>query len=139
MSNAQAWLIVGGMFNLFFSTLAAFALYWVRLRDVEKPVPRYGLIAHTSSITMGVLLIALSAVIEHTHFAPFINTGLAIAALVATLLTNARNLMLWAKGVEDGFRQVDEKSRRLRGASNMINLVVMAAIFYGVLRTALGI
>ena len=132
------WLIVGGMFNLFFSTIAAYFLYWVRIRDPQKPVPHYGLITHTSSITMGLVLIALSVVIEQTHFTPLINTGLALAAVVGTVFTDARNVLLWSEGFVDGFAQVSETRRRLRGLGNVINLVVMAAIFYGVVRTALG-
>ena len=138
MTTAQAWLIAGGLFNLFFSTLAAFALYWVRLRDVQLPVPRYGLITHTSSVTNGTLLLALSVAIEHTSFTPGINTGLAITAVLATELTNGRNIMLWAQGRQDGFAEVSDTQRRLRGLTNTLNLVVMAAIFYGVARTALG-
>jgi hypothetical protein len=139
MTSAQTWLIVGGVFNLFFSILAGYALYWARLRDLQKPVPHYGLIAHTSSVTDGLLLLGLSLAIEHTNFAPGINTGLAIAVVVATQLTNSRNIMLWAEGRNDGFTEVSDWRRRLRGLTNMINLVVMSAIFYGVARTALGL
>ena len=85
------------------------------------------------------MLLGLSIAIEHTSFTPGINTGLAIAAVLATELSNARNLMLWARGVHDGFAEVSDGARRLRGLTNIINLVVMSAIFYGVARTALGI
>ena len=139
MTTAQTWLIVGGVFNLFFSTLAGYALYWARLRDLQKPTPHYGLIAHTSSVTDGLLLLGLSIAIEHTNFAPGINTGLAIAAVLATELTNGRNIMLWAQGHQDGFAEVSDWQRRLRGLTNLINLVVMSSIFYGVARTALGL
>lgn len=138
MTTAQAWLIVGGVFNLFFSTLAGYALYWLRLRDVQAPAPRYALITHTSSVTNGVLLLALSVAIEHTSFAPGINTGLALAAVVSTQLTNGRNLLLWKEERQDGFAEVSETRRRLRGLANTLNLVVMSAILYGVARTALG-
>jgi hypothetical protein len=70
LTAAQTWLIAGGMFNLFFSTIAAYALFWVRTRDPQKPVPRFGLITHTSSLTNGVLLLALSVAIPHTGFPP---------------------------------------------------------------------
>jgi hypothetical protein len=139
MSPAQAWLIVGGIFNLFFSTLAGYALYWLRLQHVEDPVPRYALIAHTSSITDGLLLLGLSVAIEHTGFIPGINLGLAIAVLLATEFTNVRNLVNWARNRRDGFAELSPTQQRLRGLSNMINLVVIAAILYGVARTALGI
>jgi hypothetical protein len=139
MTSAQAWLVIGGMFNLLFSSLAAYALYWVRLRAPAKPVPHYGLITHTSSITLGLVLIALSVVIERTNFTPTINTGLAVAAFVSTLLTNARNLWMWAEGLDDGFAEVNDTRRRLRGLTNIINLVVMASIFYGIVRSTLGL
>ena len=48
MNAPQAILIMGGMFNLMFSTIAAFLLYWVRLRNPGERVPHYGLITHTS-------------------------------------------------------------------------------------------
>jgi hypothetical protein len=138
MSRAQTWLIVGGMFNLVFSSFAAYLLFWLRLRDPHKKMPRYGLITHTSSITMGLVLIALSVVIEQTHFSPKITLSLAIAAVVSTLLSDLRNLSLWAEGLEDGFGEVSETRRRLRGLGNALNLMVMVAIFYGIVRTALG-
>ena len=139
MSAAQAWLIVGGLFNLFFSSLAGYVLFWARLRNVKAPVPRYGLITHTSSITDGLVLLGLSLAIDHTGFIPSINIGLAIAVLVATELTNLRNIINWAENINDGFADISERRRRLRGLSNMINLLVIAAILYGVARTALGI
>lgn len=138
MSTAQTWLIVGGTFNIFFSTLAAYVLFWVRTRDTSKPVPHYGLITHTSSLLNGVVLIALSVVIEQTHFAANINTGLAIAEFLGTLLTNGRNLVLWSENLEDGFAQVSDTRRRIRGLGNVIHLVVWGAVFYGVTRAALG-
>src|SRR5262249_4531212 len=125
MSTAQSWLIVGGLFNLFFSTLAAFSLYWVRVRDPSKPAPHYGVITHTSSVTNGLLLLGLSLAIEHTNFTPTINTGLALAEVLATLLTNGRNLWLWHEGLSDGFAQVSNWRLRLRGLGNSIHLVVM--------------
>lgn len=126
------------MFNLVFSCFTAYLLFWLRLRDPHKRMPRYGLVTHTSSITMGLVLIALSVAIEHTGFSVNINIGLAIAAVVSTLLSDARNLSLWSEGLEDGFGEVSETRRRLRGLGNILNLMVMVAIFYGVVRTALG-
>jgi len=138
MYAAQAILIIGGMFNLMFSTIAAFLLYWVRLRDPAMPVPHYGLITHTSSVTNGMLLLTLALAIQYTSFTPAINTGLAVAEVIATLLTNGRNLRFWYEGIDDSFRQTSELERRLRGLANTINLVVMSSIFYGVIRTVLG-
>ena len=138
MNAPQAILIMGGMFNLMFSTIAAFLLYWVRLRNPAVPAPHYGLITHTSSVTNGMLLLALAVAIQYTSFTPAINTGLAVAEVIATLLTNARNLRFWYDGIDDSFAQTSELQRRLRGFANTINLVVMSAIFYGVSRTVLG-
>jgi hypothetical protein len=139
MSTAQGWLIVGGLFNLFFSTLAAYSLFWVRMRDPSKPAPHYGVITHTSSVTNGLLLLGLSLAIDHTNFAPTINTGLAVAEIFATLLSSSRNLWLWHESRDDGFAQVSNWRLRLRGLGNSIHLVVIAAIFYGVVRTVLGL
>lgn len=139
MSAAQSWLVIGGLFSLFFSTLAAFSLYWIRLRDPARPAPHYGVITHTSSVTNGVLLLALATVINNTPFPPAINTGFAIAEVVATLLSNGRNLWLWHEGVTDGFAQVSEWRVRLRGLGNIIHLVVIGSILYGLVRTVLGI
>ena len=139
MSPAQAWLIVGGVFNLFFSSLAGYGLYWFRLQHVAEPVPRYALISHTSSITDGLLLLGLSVAIEHTGFIPAINIGLAIAILVGSELTNLRNLMNWALHRRDGFAEVSPTQQRLRGLTNIINLVVISAMLYGVARTARGL
>lgn len=138
MSTAQTWLIIGGTFNVVFSTLVAYALFWVRSRDPQKPVPHYGLIAHTSSITNGLVLIALSVVIDHTNFTANINTGLAIAEFLGTLASNGRNLLLWSENLEDGFAQVSDTRRRIRGLGNIVHLVVWSAVLYGVTRTALG-
>jgi hypothetical protein len=139
MSTAQGWLIVGGLFNLFFSTLAAFSLYWTRMRDPSKPAPHYGVITHTSSVTNGLLLLALSVAIDHTNFTPAINTGLSVAEIVATLLSSGRNLWAWHEGLSDGFAQVATWRLRLRGLGDTIHLVVISAIFYGVARTLLGL
>jgi hypothetical protein len=139
MATAQAVLIVGGMANLFYSTLAAYSLYWVRLRSPLVPPPRYGLISHTSAVTNGLLLLGLSIAIAHTGFAPYVNIGLAGAEVVATVASNGRNLLSWHDGHVDGFSEVSPLRRRLRGLGNMLHLVVMSAVLYGVTRSALGI
>jgi len=41
LTPAAAILLVGGLANLAFSTLAGFMLYWIRLRDVSVAQPRY--------------------------------------------------------------------------------------------------
>ena len=139
MSTAQGWLIVGGMFSLFLSTLVAFALFWVRARNPEIPSPRYALVAHKSTLWNGFLLLGLSVAIEHTGFTPGVNAGLAIAEVVATLVSNGRNILSWAQGQHDAFAEGSQLAIRLRGLANLIHVVVLSGILYGVTRTALGL
>jgi hypothetical protein len=139
MTTAQAVLLTAGLANLTFSTLAGFALYWIRLRDVTTLPPRYALITHTSATTGGLLLIALSVAIVHTGFTEPINLLLAALEAAAVALSDVRNVLSWYKRLEDGMAEVSETSRRLRGLGNVIQFVVMSALLYGVGRTALGI
>lgn len=139
MSAAQSWLIVGGVFSLFLSTIVAFALFWVRARVPQRPAPHFGLVSHKATLWNGFLLLGLSVAIEHTGFTPQINTLLAIAEVVATILSNGRNILTWAEGIEDSFAQGTPASIRMRGLGNMIHLVVLSGILYGVTRTALGL
>jgi len=139
MSTAQSWLIVGGLLNLFIGTLAAYALYWVRVSQPDRPAPHYALIAHRITIMNGLLLLGLSLAIEHTQFAPVINTLLAAFEVVATLLADARMLFNWSRGLEDEFAQGTELQRRFVGLANLLHLVAISGIFYGVTRAALGL
>jgi hypothetical protein len=139
MSAAQSWLIVGGLLNLFIGTLAAYALYWVRVGNPTTPAPHYALITHRITILNGVLLLSLSLAIEHTNFAPAINTTLAVFEVLATLLADGRMIYNWARGLEDEFSQGTELQRRFVGLANLLHLVAIAGIFFGVTRTALGL
>ncbi len=139
LSAAQAVLLVGGLASLAFATVAGFALYWIRLRDVLTPPPPYALITHTSATTGGLVLIALSVVIAHSGFTEQINVVLASAQLLAVALTNVRNIMNWRSRIHDGMAEVPERARRVRGLGNVLSFVVMSALLYGVTRTALGI
>jgi hypothetical protein len=139
MTAAQSWLIVGGLLNLFIGTLAAYALYWVRVSHPNQPAPHYALVAHRITVLNGVLLLSLSLAIEHTHFTPAINTMLAIFEVVATLLADGRMIFNWARGLEDEFAQGTELQRRFVGFANLLHLVAIAGILFGVTRTAIGL
>jgi uncharacterized iron-regulated membrane protein len=139
LTPASAILLVGGLAILAFSTLAGFVLYWVRLRDVHLPPPRYALITHTSATTNGLVLIALSVAIVHSGFTEPITIGLAVAEVVASVLADARNVLAWHRRLDDGFADVPETMRRLRGLGNVVHFVVISALLYGVTRTVLGV
>jgi uncharacterized iron-regulated membrane protein len=139
LTPAAAILLVGGLANLAFSTLAGFMLYWIRLRDVSVPQPRYAHITHTSATTNGLLLIALSVAVVHSGFSEPVMIGLAVAEVIATMLSDARNVLSWHQRLGDGIADIPETGRRLRGLGNVIHLVVIFALLYGVTRTALGI
>lgn len=139
MTSAQALLLAGGLASLAFATLSSFALYWIRLRDVLIPPPRYALITHTSATTSGLVLIALSVVIVHSGFTESINLLLAGSEILAVALTTARNVVSWRARIEDGMADIPEQARRIRGLVNVISFVVMSALLYGVIRTGLGI
>ncbi len=139
LTPAAAILLVGGLANLAFSTLAGFMLYWIRLRDVSVRPPRYAHITHTSATTNGLLLIALSVVVVHSGFTEPVMVGLAVAEVIATVLSDARNVLSWHHRLDDGIADIPETNRRLRGLGNVIHLVVITALLYGVTRTAVGI
>jgi hypothetical protein len=139
MTGAQSWLIVGGLLNLFIGVIAAFALYWTRVRDPNTPAQRYGLVTHKTTLWNGFLLLGLAVAIEHTNFTPTINTWLAATEVIATLLADGRNILSWFEGKEDEFAQSGELRRRIIGLGNLLHLVTISAILYGVGRTALGL
>jgi hypothetical protein len=139
LAPAAAILLVGGLANLAFSTFAGFTLYWIRMRDVTVPPPRYAHITHTSATTNGLLLIALSVAVVHSGFTEPVMIALAVAEVIATVLSDARNVLSWHQRIGDGFADIPESERRLRGLGNVIHLVVITALLYGVTRTALGI
>jgi hypothetical protein len=139
LSPAAAILMVGGLASLTFAALAGFALYWIRVDDVTREPPRYALITHTSAITHGLLLIALAVVIPYSGLTENIQVGLAAAEVLVAIAVAVRNAMAWRDGITDGFADVADVHRRLRGLANVVNLVVVTALLYGVGRTALGI
>lgn len=139
MTEAQAVLLIGGLANLTFSSLAGFAVYWLRLRDPLTPPPPFAPITHTSATTGGLLLIALSMAVVHSGFTDPINLGLAAAEVLAVALSDVRNVINWRRGIVDGIADLPEVGRRLRGLGNVIHFGVITALLYGVTRTALGI
>ncbi len=139
MTTAQTWLIVGGVLNLLVAVLASYALYWIRVRRPDEPAQRYALVTHKVTLWNGFLLLGLSVAIEHTGFAPTINTLLATAQVVGTLLADASNIQRWAVGKKDQFKEGPEWRVRAIGLAHVIDLVVISAILYGVGRTALGL
>lgn len=139
MSTAQAILIIGGVLNLFLGTIAAYVLYWVRVADPTTPAQRYGLTTHKVTLWNGFLLLGLAVAIDHTGFTPTLNSGLAGIEVVATLLADGRNALSWWRGMEDEFLHGGEFRRRLIGLGNLIHVLVLAGILYGVTRTALGL
>lgn len=139
MSAAQSWLVAGGVFNIFLSVLVAYALYWVRLRDPQHPSSRAALTAHKATLWNGFLLLSLSVAIEHTGYVASVNTLLAIFEVVATLLSDGRNIVDWAQGIDDEFMRGPEWRVRLRGLGNLLHVVATSAIFVGVMRTVLGL
>jgi hypothetical protein len=139
LSPAAAILMVGGLASLTFAALAGFGLYWIRVDDVTRQPPRYALVTHTSAITHGLVLIALAVVIPYSGLNEPIQVGLAGAEVAVTVAVAVRNVMAWRDGITDGFADVSDPHRRLRGLANVVNLVVVTALLYGVIRTALGI
>lgn len=139
MTTPQAILIIGGMLNIFISSLAGYMLIWIRARDPKRVISRYALTTHTAAIINGVLLLGMSVAIPHTGFISQINIGIAIAETIATLLTTVRNVISWSAGFDDAIAQGNDASLRLRSLVNMIHLFDSAAILYGVTRVALGI
>jgi hypothetical protein len=139
MTTPQAILIIGGMLNILISSLAGYVLFWLRSRDVKRPMSRYGVTTHTSAIIGGVLLLGYAVAIPHTGFIAPINIGIALTEVLATLLTNVRNIVSWRHGFTDALAEGTEAGLRTRGLVNMIHLFNSAAVLYGVTRTALGI
>jgi hypothetical protein len=139
MTTAQSWLIVGGLVNLLISVLAAYVLYWQRVRRPDVPAPRYALVAHKVALWNGFLLLGLSVAIVHTGFAEPVNNGLAAAQVLGTFLAVGSNLQRWSSGKSDQFLEGPPWRVRLIGTAHLIDLVVISAVLYGVTRTALGL
>lgn len=139
MTTPQAIFIIGGMLNILISSLAGYMVFWIRARDPKKPISRYAVTTHTSAIIGGVLLLGYAVAIPHTGFIAPINIGIALAEVLATLLTNVRNIISWRRGFNDALAEGTETGLRTRGLVNIIHLFNSAAVLYGVTRTALGI
>ena len=139
MTTPQAILIIGGLLNILFSSLAGYMVFWIRARDKHAPITRYAVTTHTASIMNGTLLFGLAVAISHTGFITPINTGIACAEVLATVFSSIRNVHSWAQGFNDAMAEGTEVGLRLRGLANMIHLFDAAALLYGVVRTALGI
>lgn len=139
MSAAQQILIVGGVLNLFLGTLAAYVLYWVRVNKPNVPAQRYGLTTHKVTLWNGFLLLGLAVAIDHTGFTATLNSVLAGLEVLATLMSDGRNMLSWYRGMEDEFAQGTEFRRRLIGFGNLIHVLVQGGILYGITRTFLGI
>lgn len=139
MSTAQQLLIVGGVFNLFLGTLAAYALYWVRVNKPDVPAQRYGLTTHKVTLWNGFLLLGLAVAIDHTGFTPALNSALAGLEVLATLMSDGRNIYSWYRGTKDEFAEASEFRRRLIGLGNLLHVLAQGGILYGITRTFLGL
>ncbi len=139
LSTPQAILIIGGLINILFSSLAGYVLFWIRTRNTKAPVNRYAITTHTAAITNGTLLLGLAVAIPYTGFITPINIAIACAEVLATFLSSGRNTINWARGHTDAIAEGSDAAVRLRGLVNMIHLFDVTAILYGVVRTALGI
>ena len=138
MSSAQAILIIGGLANFLFSSLAGFFILWLRTRDVTVSLSRYAVLTHTSAVMNASLLLGLSVAIPHTGFIPTINNGIAVVEVIASVLSSVRNVLSWKNGYSDAIAQGGDTSNRLRGLVNMLHLLGAAALLYGVTRSTLG-
>lgn len=139
MTTAQAILIIGGLLNILFSSLAGYMVLWIRARNTQAPISRYAITTHTSAIMNGTLLLGLSVAIPHTGFIAPINIAIASAEVLATMFSSIRNVLSWSLGFNDAVAEGTDVGLRLRGLANMIHLFNASAILYGVVRTALGI
>lgn len=138
MSQAQSLLVFGGMLNFFVGALAAFAMYWGRVRRPEQPSPKFALLTHRGTLMNGVFLLGLAVAIDHTNLGPTVPVLFAAAEVVVTLLSDGRNILNWVEGIENDFAQVPMWRVRLRGVGDVVHLVVISGVLYGVTRTALG-
>lgn len=139
MSLPQSIFIVGGLINLFLNVIAAYVLYWQRVRQPDVPAQRYGLVSHRVTLWNGFLLLGLSVAIDYTGYVLYINVGLAIAQVLGTLMSDTGNFLRWGRRLEDQFRQGPEWRVRLIGLVHVIDLLVISAMLFGVARTALGL
>ncbi|HLF89593.1 MAG TPA: hypothetical protein VI451_11640 [Anaerolineales bacterium] len=138
MSNAESWLILGGLFNLFVSILVAYALYWVRIHRPEIPAHKSALVSHKLILWNGFLLLGLAVAIEQTNFTDSVNTLLAASEVIVSLLTGGQTILSWAQNIPDEIAAGGWRAR-LIGIANMIHVLAISGILYGVVRNVLGI
>ena len=136
MTTAQSLLIFGGLVNILASIVIAYALYWIRLRDVQRPTGG-GLVSHKVTLWNGFLLFSLAVAIEYTGFSDQVNTGLALAEVIISFLASGRTVILWARRTGNVFLQPGFMARSI-GLGHIVDLVVIAGILYGVTRTYFG-
>jgi hypothetical protein len=139
LSTSQAILLMGGMANILVSSIIGYVVIWVRMRDTEKPMSRYSMVAHTGAIMNGSLLMGFAFAIQYTPFIEPVKTGIAIAEVSATVFFTLRNILSWKDDFQDAIEQGSLRSNRLRGLANIIHLFDAAAILYGLARFTFGI
>jgi hypothetical protein len=139
LSTPQAILLMGGVANILVSSLIGYVVLWVRMRDLEKPMSRYSMVAHTGAIMNGTLLMGFAFAIQYTPFIEPVKIGIAVAEVLATVFFTLRNILSWKDDFQDAIEQGTERSNRLRGLVNVIHLFDAAAILYGIARVAFGI
>lgn len=139
LSTPQAILLMGGLANILVSSLIGYVVLWVRMRDTQKPMSRYSMVAHTGAIMNGTLLMGFAFAIQYTPFIEPVKTGIAIAEVSATVFFTLRNILSWRDDFQDAIGQGTVRDNRLRGLVNVIHLFNASAILYGVARVAFGI
>ena len=137
LSAPQAILLIGGLTHFAISAMAGYMLYWLRARDLKAALSPYAIITHRSTLINGCVNIGLAVAIQYTNFIPAIAIGLAAAAVLASLLSDLKNIMNWWKGHTDALAQDSPTGLRMRGLANMLNTIVVFALLYGVARSAL--
>ena len=138
-SAPQAILLLGGLMNIFISSLVGYVVLWVRMRDPAKPLSRYSMVAHTGAIMNGSLLIGFAFAIQFTPFIEPVRSAIAVAEVCATFFFFLRTVLNWKDDFHDAIAQGSPLANRLRGLANVIHLFDAAAVLYGVARVAFGI
>ena len=138
MSTAQQLFLIGGLINILTSVLVGYALFWTRIQDPKRRTLS-GLVSHKITLWNGFLLFSLAVAIEHTGFIPQVNNLLAVAEVAISIMVGVRSIIIWASGIGNIFRQDSPFLMRSVGIGHMVDLLVVAGIFYGVARTVFGI
>ena len=137
MTSAQNILILGALINIFASIVIAYALYWVRVRDVQMKTTA-GLVAHKVTLWNGFLLFSLAVAIPHTGFTGAINDGLALAEVAVCILAGVRSTYIWWRSYGNIFSRQHFLARSV-GLGHIVDLIVVSGVLYGVTRTVLGV